>query len=199
MRDRWLSVKSHAASPAELVEYARIPIAFESRTVMRVASAANGAFVVSEEPADPPIFKDYDALPDEGPVNWASRFDLSAWTLFMAWMNDVHVGGAALVFRSSDVELLERRDDVGLLWDIRVDPSRRRWGIGSALLDVVERTLIARGAHWLDAETQQINAPACRFYARHGFQLRRVAPNAYPSCPDEIQLLWRKPLLRERA
>lgn len=194
MRNRWLSVTVHDANVSQLAEYARVPIAFESRTAMRVAFSGDRGFALSEEPVDPPVFKDYDALPGGAPASWAARFDLSKWTLFMASMNDVHVGGAAVIFQSSEIELLEGRDDVGLLWDIRVDPSHRRSGIGSALLDVVEHTLVARGAHWLDVETQQINAPACRFYARRGFQLRRANPSAYPSCPDEIQLLWRKAL-----
>lgn len=199
MRHRWLSIKTHDASISGLTEYARIPIAFESHAVMRVTPSGDAGFALTEAPVDPPIFKNYDALPGEGPLGWASRFDLSKWTLFMAWMNEVHVGGAALVFQAPEIELLEGRDDVGLLWDIRVDPSRRGCGIGSALLEVVEQTLIARGAHWLDVETQQINAGACRFYSRNGFHLRRVNSQAYPECPDEIQLLWRKWLPRARV
>lgn len=37
-------------------------------------------------------------------------------------------------------------------------------------------------------------APACRFYARHGFTLAAVDANGYPGLPDEIQLIWTKPL-----
>ena len=48
------------------------------------------------------------------------------------------------------------------------------------------------GAEWLEAETQNVNVPACRFYERMGFVLREVHPNAYPGLPDEVQLLWYK-------
>jgi ribosomal protein S18 acetylase RimI-like enzyme len=43
-------------------------------------------------------------------------------------------------------------------------------------------------------ETQQVNVVACRFYQRQGFSLERVAAAAYPSLPDEVQLLWIKAL-----
>jgi hypothetical protein len=46
----------------------------------------------------------------------------------------------------------------------------------------------------LKVETQNTNAPACRFYARHGFELRVVNRAAYPTLPDEIQLFWYKDL-----
>ena len=43
-------------------------------------------------------------------------------------------------------------------------------------------------------ETQDVNVPACRFYHAHGFRLERVVLGAYPNLPNEVQLLWRKPL-----
>jgi len=43
-------------------------------------------------------------------------------------------------------------------------------------------------------ETQNINVSACRLYASQGFELRTVNRNAYPTLPDEIQLLWYKDL-----
>jgi hypothetical protein len=43
-------------------------------------------------------------------------------------------------------------------------------------------------------ETQNINVPACRFYARRGYLLGAVHRYAYPQLPDETQLLWYKEL-----
>lgn len=186
------AVIEHEASASALAEYANVPIAFETRTVMRISVADDGGVVLHEEPTDTPIFKNYDSPAGEGPLSWGSRFDLSKWTMFGAWIDGVRVGSAAVVFQSPEIDLLEGRDDVGLLWDIRVDPSHRRSGVGSALLDAVEQRLLERAARWLDVETQDINAPASRFYARHGFRVRRVNPHAYPELPNEIQLLWRK-------
>jgi hypothetical protein len=43
-------------------------------------------------------------------------------------------------------------------------------------------------------ETQNINVPACRFYAKHGFILGAVNRFAYPELPDEVELIWCKEL-----
>ena len=40
-------------------------------------------------------------------------------------------------------------------------------------------------------ETQNINVPACRFYARQGCRLSAIVSHAYAEFPDEIQLIWR--------
>ena len=42
----------------------------------------------------------------------------------------------------------------------------------------------------LIAETQNINVPACRFYAAQGCELRGIHVGAYPEHPEEVQLLW---------
>jgi GNAT superfamily N-acetyltransferase len=83
---------------------------------------------------------------------------------------------------------------VALLWDIRVDPASRGRGVGRALLAAVEAWAVTHGATWLEVETQNINAPACRFYERNAFVLRAVDPFAYPRLPAETQLLWYKRL-----
>ena len=90
--------------------------------------------------------------------------------------------------------MLAERPDVALLWDIRVTPDARGLGIGSALVAHVEAWADAHGATWLEVETQAINGPACRFYARHGFVLEAVNRGAYAELPDETQLLWYKRL-----
>jgi GNAT superfamily N-acetyltransferase len=90
--------------------------------------------------------------------------------------------------------MLGGRADVALLWDIRVAPSSRGRGVGRALLGAAEAWAQSRDARWLEVETQNINAPACRFYERNGFVLRSVDPFAYPSLPTETQLLWYKRL-----
>jgi len=92
------------------------------------------------------------------------------------------------------LEVLDGHVDPALLWDIRVAPAVRRQGIGAALLDHVTREARERGATELLVETQQINVPACRFYAAHGFRLLGAQRQAYPNLPHEIQLLWSKSL-----
>jgi GNAT superfamily N-acetyltransferase len=176
-----------------LVEYARIPISFEVREIVEpVRTPDASGFSLRSRILDVPWIKDYDE--DGGPVAWLSRFDLSDWAFFAAHIDGERVGGAAAVFAAIDVEVLAGQSDVALLWDIRVRPDARGLGVGAALLARVERWSAGRGARWLEVETQNINAPACRFYAQAGFQLRAVNPAAYPALPDEVQLLWCKPL-----
>jgi GNAT superfamily N-acetyltransferase len=91
--------------------------------------------------------------------------------------------------------MLEGRDDIALLWDIRVAPTARRRGVGAALFRAAEAWARARGAAWLKVETQNVNAPACRFYVRQGCTLGAVHRFAYPALPDEVQLLWYKRLV----
>jgi hypothetical protein len=46
----------------------------------------------------------------------------------------------------------------------------------------------------LEVETQNVNVPACRFYARMGCTLGAINCFAYADAPDEVQLRWYKPL-----
>ena len=52
-----------------------------------------------------------------------------------------------------------------------------------------------KGCHQLKVETQDINVPACRFYAANGFELREANRGAYGNLPNEMQLLWYKQLV----
>jgi GNAT superfamily N-acetyltransferase len=90
--------------------------------------------------------------------------------------------------------MLEGRRDLSLLWDIQVAPDARGRGVGSALFERVEAWALAQGCRELKVETQNINVPACGFYARHGCEPRAARHAAYPELPEEIQLLWYKDL-----
>jgi GNAT superfamily N-acetyltransferase len=180
-------------SQPDLEGYAAVPIAFDVREVMRVIAQPAGRFRLDPAPVVNPWTKDYDAL-DDGPRAWPDRFDVSRWAFFAARIGDERVGAAAVIYRAPDVDMLRGRDDVAVLWDIRVVPAARGRGVGGALLNAVEAWARTRGARTLEVETQNINAPACRFYARHGFELFAVDPDAYPDLPDETQLVWQKTL-----
>lgn len=176
-----------------LGEYARIPIAFEVGSIVEARSAApGGEFVLDERRLSMQFVKDYDAIPDNGPLDWPKRFDVSPWGFLVACVEGSRVGGATVVIHCPDVDMLEERDDLAVLWDLRVAPDARGTGVGSALLAAAEQWALERGARWLKVETQNINAPACRLYARHGFTLASVNAFAYPDLPYEIQFLWYK-------
>ena len=181
-------------SQPDLEAYASVSIAFEVREIVRpVADPRSRRFRLEAQPVTASWTKDYDAL-DGGPRTWPERFDLSRWAFFAARLHGKRVGGAAVVYRAPGFDMLRGRDDVALLWDIRVAPDARGKRVGGALLDAVTGWAASHGARSLEAETQDINAPACRFYGRHGFELVSVDPNAYRDLPNETQLIWSKAL-----
>jgi len=182
-------------SVAGIAEYARVPIAFSVEVVLEVTAEPQGRgdFEFRKRNLAAPYLKDYDTI-DGGPVTWAQRFDLSKWGFFSACLDDSRVGGAAVAFGDPAISMLEGREDLAVLWDIRVSPEHRERGIGSALLASVIAWACVRRCRTLKVETQNVNAGACAFYARHGFVLRAANPLAYPALPDEVQLLWYKDL-----
>jgi GNAT superfamily N-acetyltransferase len=141
-----------------------------------------------------PWHKDYDAYHDEGPPRWARRFDLSRWVVLVARLDGRRVGGAVVAVDTPGVHMLEVRRDLAVLWDLRVAPAARGTGVGRALFAAAERWALARGFRQLKIETQNVNVPACRFYAGMGCELGAIHRFAYPELPDEVQLLWYKVL-----
>jgi GNAT superfamily N-acetyltransferase len=177
-------------------EYARVPMVFTVDRVLDVTNRGHGpgGFGLSERRLEVPYEKDYDAIPGEGPLQWADRFDVSKWALFTARFASGIVGGATVAFDTPGLTMLEGRRDLAALWDIRVSPDARRQGVGSALFERVEAWVLLHGCRQLVIETQNTNVPACRFYERQGCHLRAIDRAAYPDFPEEIQLLWYKDL-----
>jgi GNAT superfamily N-acetyltransferase len=177
-------------------EYASIPIAFEVSSILHVMATANGPgeFVLTERPLDAPYIKDYDSINGEEPAQWARRFDLSNWVLFTARVEGDRIGGAVVAFNTPGLIMLEDREDLAILWDIRVSPKARGQGVGSALFREAEACARAKGCQQLKVETQNINVAACRFYAWQGCVLGAVNYLTYPELPNEVQLLWYKDL-----
>lgn len=190
-----MPIEIREATPAMLAAYARIPIAFEVRSVLdaEVQEGGLGGIVLSERALDAPYVKDYDTL-HEGPEAWPREFDVSGWGFFAAYKGKKLVGGAAVAYGSDDVDMLEGRKDLAVLWDIRVAPEARGRGVGAALFNAAAAWASARGCRQLKVETQNVNVPACRFYARQGCVLGGLHRFAYPDLPDEVQLLWYRPL-----
>ena len=193
-----MAIEVRADSVTALREYARIPIAFEVREIFDVAVREDvpGGFVLTRREVEVPYVKDYDAVEGESPAHWAERFDVSNWEFLAARSEGGRIGGAALAFDTASIDMLEGQSDLAVLWDIRVAPAARGQGVGSSLFRAAEARAVARGCHQLKIETQNINLPACRFYARQGCDLRAINRFAYPQFPDEIQLLWYKELSR---
>lgn len=181
---------------AAIAEYAAVSIAFQVRSVLALDAldGGMGGFALSERAVDVPYVKDYDA-DDGGPAHWAERFDLSRWGLLGVRIDGRLVGGAALAWDTPGVMMLEGRGDLAVLWDIRVAPEARGRGVGAALFRAAEAWAAARGCRQLKVETQNVNVPACRFYARQGYVLGGIHRFAYPGLPHEVQLLWYRDLV----
>lgn len=196
VRESWGRVEIVAESAASLADYGRVPTAFAVNHVADVEPDRSeaGDFVLSERELPIPTVKDYDADEGNRPADWAHRFDVTNWGFLSARIDGKRVGGAVVAFQSPDLDMLEGRNDLAVLWDIRVAPDARGNGIGSALIAAAEEWARGRGARLLKVETQNINVPACHFYAGHGFRLDSVDPAAYADHPDEVQLLWTKSL-----
>ena len=177
-----------------LSDYAEVPIAFEVQSVLDVEVDGRGAAVLAERTLEAPYVKEL-----ESPTQWARSFDLSNWGLIVARLRGRRVGGAVIAFNTAGVTMLEDRNDLAVLWDIRVAPQVRGKGVGSALFRAVEAWATARGCRQLKVETQNNNVAACRFYQRQGCVLGGVHRSVYPELPSEVQLFWYKDLLALRA
>lgn len=181
---------------AALEGYGTVPIAFtvNTRLVVCPANYGMGGLLLVEEPVATPYIKDYDALDGEGPTRWQEQFDLTHWGFFAAFDGDERVGGAVVAWDTPGVDMLEGRSDLAVLWDLRVRPDRRGRGIGHLLFAAAEEWARARGCHEINIETQNVNVPASRFYAKQGCELKAIRRGVYRELPDEVQLLWCKPL-----
>lgn len=179
-----------------LADYASVPSAFEVRERFAVITpnAGLGGLHLLAERVVAPYVKDYDAEPGGHPSTWPARFNLARWGILTAWADGKRAGGTVVAWDTPGVEMLEGRSELAVLWDLRVRPDQRRRGVGTSLFRAAEEWALARGARWLKVETQNVNVTACRFYARQGCTLGAVHRFAYPTLPDEAQLLWYKAL-----
>ena len=158
-----MTIDLTSVSVGALVEYARIPI--EIKAILDVAVDHRGdGFRLSERSVEVAYVKDYDAIA-ESPEQWPHRFDTSRWGLMIARSGGQCVGGAAVAYDTPELDMLEGRSDLAVLWDIRVHPANRRQGAGAALFRAAEIWALARNCRQLKVETQNTNVPACRFYA----------------------------------
>jgi GNAT superfamily N-acetyltransferase len=188
-------VEIREESRSSLANYASVPIAFEVCERLSIDARESGlvGLRLSLERVALPYVKDYDAQTGNHPTEWA-HLDLAHWGILSAWRDGARAGGVVIAWRTANLEVLDGRTDLAFLWDIRVSPPMRGKGIGAALFRAAERWARSHGAQWLKIETQNVNVPACRFYARQGCTLGAINRFAYPNFPDEVQLMWYKRL-----
>ena len=177
-----------------LTAYSAVPISFEvkSKLTIDLLNDGLGGIVLHEEAVNPPYIKDYDEIKGEGPIRWLKRFDTSNWVVFLAREGSIPVGGATVAFHTPELHMLRDREDIAVLWDIRVRPDHRRSGIGTALFGEAAKWSRERNCKYLKVETQNVNVPACRFYVRQGCLLGEIDRFAYsePRVAHEAMLVW---------
>ncbi|MDQ7792940.1 MAG: GNAT family N-acetyltransferase [bacterium] len=171
--------------------HATVPIAFEVTCRLRLELVDRGLHGIRliREPVDPPYVKDYDQ--EEHPLRWQETWDTRNWGLISALDGTRRAGGAVIAWRTAGVNMLRGRDDLAVLWDIRVHPGYRRQGVGRRLFAAAVDWARARECADFLVETQNINVPACALYASMGCELAAISSFAYPRQPEEAQLLWR--------
>lgn len=178
-----------------LERYAQIPLAFSTSSIFEVVLPQAGLQGISlqEHRLPQPFSKNYDSL-DGGPLGWPERFDVSAWRFLLAEQGPELCGAATVICQQPELQMLEGRADLAVLWDIRVATPFQRQGIGQQLFQAAAHWASERGCKQLKIETQNNNPAACHFYLQMGSELGAIQRFAYPELPDEVQLLWYKQL-----
>ncbi len=175
--------------------YAEIPIRYKVESVLDVQLIRNGlgGMRLQEQKVSPSYVKDYDADHEEGPTRWPKRFDTSNWVILLASSEDRYLGGAVVAYDTPGVHMFDGRDDLAVLWDIRVHPHFRRCGIGTKLFNYAVERSRKRKCRQFKVETQNVNVPACRFYVKQGCRLGGINRYGYftdPRFRREVMLLW---------
>jgi streptothricin acetyltransferase len=190
-----------------LNELEKIPISFEVKSQFNIEllEGGLGGMVFHEEPVIPPERRDFDKDEGQGPHRWLQNFDVSSWRMLVCREGDTPAGGLVIAREYRDsyasvqplpgfgIQMLEGRDDLALVWNIRVQPAYRHSGIGSRLFNEAIKWSKEQGLKQLKVETQNNNVNACRFYARQGCKLGEIHRYKYidvPAYAHEVMLVW---------
>ncbi|MFW6176676.1 MAG: GNAT family N-acetyltransferase [Thermoplasmatota archaeon] len=189
-----MRIEINEISEEEYELYSQIPIKFEVRSKYRLENIDQvlGGIKFFEEKVDHPYIKDYDSISDYSIERWGKEFDISSWGIFIAELDGIPVGGVGIAYDTEGVNMLDGRDDISVIWDIRIHPEHRGEGIGSKLFDHAVEWSIERDCKYLKVETQNINVPACKFYVSKGCELGYIDKYAYyeEGLEDEVKLVW---------
>jgi [ribosomal protein S18]-alanine N-acetyltransferase len=107
---------------------------------------------------------------------------------------------AYLRFRGSDCVVAEadgaiagfcisaRQGERGYIVTIDVLPQFRRLHVGTALLQEIERRLVANGVREVALETATDNESAVAFWKKHGYRSRGIREGYYPNGRDAFAM-----------
>jgi len=187
-----MDLKTHAVNKDTLAEYCRIPTWYEVRSRLDVEIISDGfeGMVFREKKVDRPYKKYYGET--EEPLIWM-QFNTANWVIFFVNEGDTPVGGITIACKTPELRMLNGRDDLADVWDIRVHPDFRHRGNGTRLFQKAIAWSRENGYRQLCVETQNVNVNACRFYLKQGCKLgavNRFAYRGYPMLAEEVQLIW---------
>lgn len=94
-----------------------------------------GGFTLIYTPVEPYV-KDFCVSDEEGITRWEKQWDISNWAFFMAFDGERPVGGATVVSRTKEINMLSGKNDLAALRYIRVDDAYKHQGIGQELFDM---------------------------------------------------------------
>lgn len=180
--------------PSYFNQYDQVPMRLMVTTCYQIDKINRGLGGIHlVETTVEPYLKDFCTGEDESVTRWAKHFDVGNWAFFMAFDDERPIGAATIASRTKGVNLLEGRDDLAVLWDLRVDDDYKGLGIGQGLFDEAIKWSRLKGMTQLKIECQNNNVPAVKFYHKQGATLSAYNEYAYYSDPEfkhEIQLIW---------
>lgn len=175
-----------------LKQYDKIPMLVHIETILALEKLDRGlgGIILRETPVTGYI-KDFGA--EEKAAEYGERFDLTNWSFFMAFDGDVPIGGATVASKTEEVNMLDGRDDLTVLWDIRVDDNYKGQGVGTKLFAMAVEWSKSKGFKEMKIECQNNNVAACRFYHKQGAVLAKIDEYAYfkdMAYKKEVQFIW---------
>ena len=151
-----------------------------------------GGFTITEKAVEPHV-KDFRTDHGTSLTHDAEQFDTTNWAFFMAFDGDLPIGGAAIASRTKEINMLSGREDLALLWDIRVDGAYKGKGVAQKLFDMAVDWSSSQGLVQMKIECQNNNVPACKFYHKQGAVLSEIDEYAYynePQYRHEVMFVW---------
>jgi GNAT superfamily N-acetyltransferase len=173
-------------------EYEKVPMLVNVRSKLQPEKIDRGlGGILMREVAVEPYIRDLGQY--ELPTAFSKKFDISPWAFFAAYNRESLIAAATVACKTKEIIMLDGRDDLCLLWDIRVDDRYKRLGVGSKLFEMALDWSKVQGFRQMKIECQNINVPAVRFYHKNGAVLCTLDEYFYyddPESRDEVALMW---------
>jgi GNAT superfamily N-acetyltransferase len=172
--------------------YDAIPMRVNVKRIYRLVRVDQGlgGLMLQEEAVDGYI-KDLGVY--EEATRYEEQFDITNWVFYMAFAGDKPIGAVTVAAQTENVNMLEGRSDLSVLWDLRVDDAYKGRGVGTQLFQLAAEWSRSKGFTQLKIECQNNNVPACHFYQKQGAVIGKIDAYAYwhdPAVRDEVQLIW---------